>query len=156
MILQNKLSDSRSQKLAIREQGQIDNEEEDHHFMIFLACVPGNASVEDLTKLFSQYGGVKNIGLKIRASDKKCAGFGYLTCEDQESYDIIIGLKSVLYLDRKMIIKKYIPNTGIIEEKSDVHLRRISVKNISIFITDDEFLDHFSKFGKVEVGYIVR
>ena len=126
-------------------------------FKIFLGCVPGTAKENDLLQLFSSLGDIKEISLRYRKSDGKCAGFGYLICSDSSTYQRILQTKNFNFKGRKIICSKFLKdNKSKVKAKNSLKKRKLLIKNISGDVDQDELTKFFENFGKVEIAYIVQ
>jgi len=125
-------------------------------FQIFLGCVSGTAKNEEIFNFFSSFGPILEVNLRIRKSDGKCAGFGYLKCQNKQTYEKILKQKKVKYRGRNIVVTQFLAHNDMANNRDSLKKRKVLVKNIPKGITEEEYIKFFEKFGKVEIGYIVN
>jgi len=113
---------------------------------IFIGGLSRETSSATFTKYFSKYGELTDsVIMKDRATGNP-RGFGFVTYADPSVVDKVI--KDKHFIDGKMVeIKRTIPRGNAATKGPKT--KKIFVGGIPTSITEDEFKDYFSKFGKV-------
>ena len=75
---------------------------------IFVSNLASEASDEEVTKLFSQYGTVREIRLVRDIFSNKCRGFGVLDMEGHEARAAIVGLDGSMFMGKPLKVKEEI------------------------------------------------
>ena len=142
---------------------------------LFIGCIPGSATEKEIKDYFSQFGPIREVNLRIRKSNQKCAGFGSLVCADQATYDQILAQESLEYQDRCLVAFPYIKkkkrargtrrgeqvqSQAVGEsgnnKRENLWQRKILVKNINPESTPEDFRALFSQFGVLETVFLVK
>lgn len=72
---------------------------------IFVGNLPDNASENDVSALFSEYGKVRSIQLVQDVFSGKCKGFGFVEMEGHEARAAIAGLDGKTFEGKSLKIK---------------------------------------------------
>ena len=124
---------------------------------VFLGCIPGTAKEDELLTLFSKFGEIREINLRFRKSDGKCAGFGYLICSNLSTFQRIIQTKNFDFKGRKIISSIFLKDKNSkIKAKNSLKKRKLLIKNISGDVDQSDLTRFFENFGNVEIAYIVK
>ena len=75
---------------------------------IFVSNLAPEASDEEVTELFSQYGTVREIRLVRDIFSNKCRGFGVLDMEGHEARAAIVGLDGSMFMGKPLKVKEEI------------------------------------------------
>lgn len=120
---------------------------------IFIGGLSKETTSANFTKYFSKYGEITDsVIMKDRATGNP-RGFGFVTYADPSVVDKVIKDKHVI--DGKMVeIKRTIPRGSAATKGPKT--KKIFVGGIPTSITEDEFKDYFSKFGKVVEHQIMQ
>ncbi|XP_065019786.1 uncharacterized protein LOC135582671 isoform X2 [Musa acuminata AAA Group] len=120
---------------------------------IFIGGLPKDTTLETFVKHFDKYGEIVDSVIMKDRNTNKPRGFGFITYKDAAVVDQVI--KDTHVFNGKMVeIKRTIPK-GVAPLK-DFKTRKIFVGGIPITLTEDEFKNFFSEFGRVEDHEIIR
>jgi len=148
----NEDGDSEREENASEEQKQEKNNGVSSPGKIFIGGLSRTTTSSAFTKHFSKYGEITDsVIMKDRVSGQP-RGFGFVTYADPCVIDKVIQDKHVL--DGKAVeIKRTIPRGN---SSKGPKTKKVFVGGIPTSITEDEFKDYFSKFGKVVEHQIMQ
>jgi len=148
----NEDGDSEREENASEEQKQEKNNGVSSPGKIFIGGLSRTTTSSAFTKHFSKYGELTDsVIMKDRVSGQP-RGFGFVTYADPSVIDKVIQDKHVL--DGKAVeIKRTIPRGN---SSKGPKTKKVFVGGIPTSITEDEFKDYFSKFGKVVEHQIMQ
>lgn len=120
---------------------------------IFVGGLSRETTSATFTNYFSKYGELTySVIMKDRATGNP-RGFGFVTYADPSVVDKVIKDKHVI--DGKMVeVKRTIPRGNAATEGSKT--RKFFVGGITTSLTEDEFKNYFSKFGKIVEHQIMQ
>lgn len=117
---------------------------------IFIGGLAKDTTFDTFTKYFERYGEITDsVILKDRLTGRP-RGFGFITYADPSVVDIVIEETHVIN-GKQVEIKRTIPKGS-----NDFKTKKIFVGGIPTTVTEDEFKDFFSKYGKVVEHEIIR
>ncbi|KAG6482683.1 heterogeneous nuclear ribonucleoprotein A1, A2/B1 homolog [Zingiber officinale] len=120
---------------------------------IFVGGLPKDTSLEAFVKHFEQYGEiVDSVIMKDRHTNKP-RGFGFITYKDASIVDKVIE-DSHVFNGKMVEIKRTIPKGAA--PLKDFKTRKIFVGGIPTTLSEDQFKNYFSEFGRVEEHEIIR
>ena len=126
---------------------------------VYIGCLPGNATEESVLSKFSEYGKIVKVTLttkEVQADNKtilKCVGSGYVECADKTTSENILKSEIFLY-NRRLETSPYLEKEELERMHLDLNLRKILVKYILEFVTDEELEQAFSIFGEIANAFI--
>ncbi|RWW22459.1 hypothetical protein GW17_00013344 [Ensete ventricosum] len=120
---------------------------------IFVGGLPKDTTLETFVKHFEIYGEiVDSVIMKDRITNKP-RGFGFITYKDASVVDKVIDDTHV-FSGKTVEIKRTIPKGAA--PLKDFKTRKIFVGGIPTTLSEDEFKNFFSEFGRVEDHEIIR
>ncbi|CAL9109583.1 unnamed protein product [Musa hybrid cultivar] len=120
---------------------------------IFVGGLPKDTTLETFVKHFEIYGEiVDSVIMKDRITNKP-RGFGFITYKDASVVDRVIDDTHV-FSGKTVEIKRTIPKGAA--PLKDFKTRKIFVGGIPTTLSEDEFKNFFSEFGRVEDHEIIR
>ena len=123
---------------------------------IFIGCIPGSTKEEELLSVFEKFGTITNLEIRRRQSDGKCAGFGHLVCSEEDTYQAILKAKKVSFKGRTMVVAPFMDKEALTGRRESLSKRKVLISNVSTGTTDAQFRRYFSKFGEIEIAYVVK
>lgn len=126
-------------------------------YKIFVGGLPFNVTDPELIEYFSSFGKVvKSKAKKWRNDKTKCKGFAIIVAEDKQTYDKI--LSQVHYFHGRTIeCKRALTNKAELAKHNEkVLAQKIFVTGLPLATTDKDLSSFFSKFGGVEIAYVVK
>eukprot|EP01018_Ginkgo_biloba_P023349 Gb_29428 [translate_table: standard] len=120
---------------------------------IFIGGLSRETTTAAFTKHFEKYGELTDSVIMRDRATGQPRGFGFVTYADPSVVDKVIQDKHVLD-GRTVEIKRTIPR-GNVPSKGP-KTKKIFVGGIPTSITEDEFKDYFSKFGKIVEHQIMQ
>lgn len=113
---------------------------------IFIGGLAKDTTLDTFTKYFEKYGEViDSVIMKDRHTGRP-RGFGFITYADPSVVDTVIKEEHVIN-DKQVEIKRTIPKGAA--QTNDFKTKKIFVGGIPTTLTEEEFKDFFSKYGKV-------
>ncbi|KAL7258512.1 hypothetical protein ACSBR1_004611 [Camellia fascicularis] len=110
-------------------------------------------SADQFTKYFGKYGEITDSVIMKDRHTGRPRGFGFITYADPSVVDTVIAETHVIN-DKQVEIKRTIPKGST--ECKDFKTKKIFVGGIPTSVTEDEFKNFFSKYGKVVEHEIIR
>lgn len=120
---------------------------------IFIGGLSKEATLDQFTKYFGKYGEITDSVIMKDRQTGRPRGFGFITYADPSVVDTVIAETHVIN-GKQVEIKRTIPK-GAAESK-DFKTKKIFVGGIPTSVTEDEFKNFFSKYGKVVEHEIIR
>jgi len=151
-VASNEDGDSEREENVEEEQKQEKNNDVSSPGKIFIGGLSRSTTSSAFTKHFSKYGELTDsVIMKDRVTGQP-RGFGFVTYADPSVIDKVIQDKHIL--DGKTVeIKRTIPRGN---SSKAPKTKKVFVGGIPTSITEDEFKDYFSKFGKVVEHQIMQ
>lgn len=113
---------------------------------IFIGGLAKETTLDTFTKYFEKYGEViDSVIMKDRHTGRP-RGFGFITYADPSAVDTVIKEEHVIN-EKQVEIKRTIPKGAA--QTNDFKTKKIFVGGIPTTLTEEEFKDFFSKYGKV-------
>ncbi|GMH10975.1 hypothetical protein Nepgr_012816 [Nepenthes gracilis] len=120
---------------------------------IFIGGLAKDATLDQFTMYFGKYGEIiDSVIMKDRHTGRP-RGFGFITYADPSVVDTVIQENHVIN-GKQVEIKRTIPKGAA--QANDFKTKKIFVGGIPTTLTDEEFKDFFSKYGKVVEHEIIR
>ncbi|XP_039146365.1 heterogeneous nuclear ribonucleoprotein 1-like [Dioscorea cayenensis subsp. rotundata] len=119
---------------------------------IFVGGLHRDTTDDIFKKHFSKYGAIDDIVI-MKDQRKQPRGFGFVTYVDPSVVDKVIEDTHVI-CGKQVEIKRTIPRGS--QQSKDFKTKKIFVGGIPTQLTEDEFKDFFSKYGKVADHQIMR
>lgn len=90
-----------------------DNQDAREEYKLFLGCIPGSASEEDILPVLLQYADVKYLELE-RRKNKKCSGYGKIVVGSLQAYETLLSSKP-FYEERELQILPYLEKADLVK-----------------------------------------
>lgn len=123
-------------------------------FKIFIGCVPGKTTDEEICSLFKEYKSIKELHLE-RRKNNKCSGYGHMMLSNEEEYEALVKKKHFLG-ERQLTVMPYLEKRDLIDSQLSFNKRRIVIAGLPNSARDKDLFDHFSKFGAIEKAFVVK
>ncbi|CAL5342265.1 unnamed protein product [Camellia sinensis] len=120
---------------------------------IFIGGLAKDTTLDQFTKYFGKYGEITDSVIMKDRHTGRPRGFGFITYADPSVVDTVIAETHVIN-DKQVEIKRTIPKGSA--ESKDFKTKKIFVGGIPTSVTEDEFKNFFSKYGKVVEHEIIR
>ncbi|KAG9448535.1 hypothetical protein H6P81_008500 [Aristolochia fimbriata] len=120
---------------------------------IFVGGLAKDTTTSTFTKHFEKYGEIVDFVIMKDRSTGYPRGFGFITFADPAVVDKVIEEDHVIN-GKQVEIKRTIPKGSA--QSKDFKTKKIFVGGIPSTITEDEFKNFFSKYGKVVDHQIIR
>ena len=117
-------------------------------YRVFLGGISTREDFDAIQKYFSERGIIESCKVKINKKTGRCIGYGYLTCGDKATFDMILNEKHVVNgraVDSKPLLKK----NKLAEMVEDERNRKVFVGNLQKEITGEDMKAEFSKYGAI-------
>ncbi|PON64654.1 Splicing factor-like protein [Trema orientale] len=75
-------------------------------YAIFVANLPMSATVEELDKIFKQFGPIKQDGIQVRSSKQQGTCFGFVEFESASSMQSALEASPIVFANRKLSIEE--------------------------------------------------
>ncbi|KAK9035153.1 hypothetical protein V6N11_077202 [Hibiscus sabdariffa] len=113
---------------------------------IFVGGLAKDTSLETFTKYFEKYGDITDFVIMKDRHTGRPRGFGFITFADPSVVDTVMQEDHVIN-GKQVEIKRTIPKGS--SHSNDFKTKKIFVGGIPTSVTEDEFKNFFSKYGKV-------
>ncbi|XP_058112783.1 heterogeneous nuclear ribonucleoprotein 1 [Magnolia sinica] len=120
---------------------------------IFIGGLAKDTSMATFTKHFGKYGEITDSVIMKDRYTGQPRGFGFITYADPSVVDKVIEETHVIN-GKQVEIKRTIPKGSV--QSKDFKTKKIFVGGIPSTVTEDEFKNFFSKYGKVVDHQIIR
>ncbi|VFQ89425.1 unnamed protein product [Cuscuta campestris] len=120
---------------------------------IFIGGLAKDTTLDQFVKYFGKYGEITDSVIMKERNTGRPRGFGFITYANPSVVDTVIAETHIIN-DKQVEIKRTIPKGS--SESKDFKTKKIFVGGIPTSISEDEFKDFFSKFGKVAEHEIIR
>lgn len=126
---------------------------------VFLGCLPGDASTDELKEVLLQFSCVENVKLlqhRNPGGNKYCPGYGFAYCKNQLEMSKLLQVEEpILYRGRQIVIKEHSSGQSLKTMRNNLDRRRLFVGDIPL-LTDLKTLKQlFEQFGPVETCHVV-
>ncbi|TYH63506.1 hypothetical protein ES332_D07G197300v1 [Gossypium tomentosum] len=120
---------------------------------IFIGGLAKDTTLETFTKYFEKYGEITDFVVMKDRHTGRPRGFGFITFADPSVVDTVMQEDHVIN-GKQVEIKRTIPKGS--SQSNDFKTKKIFVGGIPTSVTEDEFKNFFSKYGKVVEHEIIR
>ncbi|KAK6238716.1 hypothetical protein QUC31_004185 [Theobroma cacao] len=120
---------------------------------IFIGGLAKDTTLDTFTKYFEKYGEITDFVIMKDRHTGRPRGFGFITFADPSVVDTVMQEDHVIN-GKQVEIKRTIPKGS--SQSNDFKTKKIFVGGIPTSVTEDEFKNFFSKYGKVVEHEIIR
>ncbi|XVF21176.1 hypothetical protein REPUB_Repub12eG0068100 [Reevesia pubescens] len=120
---------------------------------IFIGGLAKDTTLETFTNYFEKYGEITDFVIMKDRQTGRPRGFGFITFADPSVVDTVMQEDHVIN-DKLVEIKRTIPKGS--SQSNDFKTKKIFIGGIPTSVTEDEFKNFFSKYGKVVEHEIIR
>lgn len=122
----------------------------------FVGGIPSDVNYWELNNFFQQFGVLHKVtNLNSTNAGTKTVGYCFVKFLSLNDNCPFLKGESVLFKGRSLDIAPIIRRTKLKRYIQEKHDKRLFINNIPVYITSDDLLDLFSKFGTVAKCYIV-
>lgn len=127
-------------------------------FTIFAGGLASSCTSQLLNSYFSQFGRIISSDPQTWSKKStKCRGFGIISCADRSTFRAILSARKHELLGRVIECKPYFKDKSQLGQYfQDMKQRKIFVRGLSNRITNEDLESHFSRFGELEIAYVVK
>jgi len=123
---------------------QVSKGRGDRDKKIFIGGVPRSVSDDEFREYFRSFGDLDDCIL-MRDSAGVCRGFGFITFQAKEAYEMV--LQATLQLRGKALeAKKAVPANKVSEKKSDV---KVFIGGLAAEVDKTKLDDYFGQYGQI-------
>ncbi|PIA44605.1 hypothetical protein AQUCO_01700299v1 [Aquilegia coerulea] len=119
---------------------------------IFIGGLAKDTTIATFTKYFEKYGEITDSVIMKDRNTGHPRGFGFITYADPSVVDTVIEETHIIN-GKQVEIKRTIPKGSV--QSKDFKTKKIFVGGVPTTITEDEFKNFFSKYGKVVEHQII-
>jgi len=124
---------------------------------VFVGGIPGNISQSQLSAYFTQFGKINHIELPVKKSTESVnSGYCYVTFASQASKNAVLRIRDHLIGSRRVTCKHYLNGSHLSAEIQSSNERKLFVKFIPGWVTENDFKAYFEQFGTLESYYMVK
>jgi RNA recognition motif-containing protein len=124
---------------------------------VFVGGIPGSISHRELSAYFTQFGKINCIELPIKKTTESVnSGYCYVTFASQSSKYAVLRIRDHLIGSRRVTCKHYLNGSHLSAEIQSSNERKLFVKFIPGWVTENDFKAYFEQFGKLESYYMVK
>lgn len=138
-------------------QNIISNEFVNQNCCVFVGGLKATFTEEILQKHFSTFGEVESVTLKKNKKNKNInRGFCIVKFKCPNAVERMLGVKDHYIKKRLVTCRPYLKGEELKQSKSQKNNRKIYISGLPKETTNQDILEAFSKFGKVEAGYTLH
>lgn len=123
-------------------------------YKMFVGCIPGTASDEEILTVLLEFGDIKSLKLE-RRKNNKCSGYGYATVSCKQTYEKLLQSKPQ-FGDRQLSVLPFLEKKDLVKSQLKFNKRRIVVAQLPKNTTENDLQEHFQVFGEIEKTFIVH
>lgn len=127
---------------------------EEKSYTLFIGCIPGQTTAEDLVKAYGHIGEIFNINLK-KKNNKAGSGYGTFCTKSTELFKFLTNCPQQL-LGRDITCRQYLSGEEKRKYLASLHNRRIFIKKLNPAWSDQKIFEIFKDYGKIERAYAIR
>lgn len=125
-------------------------------YKVFVGGLPSDATNAQLYRYFAKFGQINSCNTRTWDTDaSKCKGYAIMEVADQTSYQRITGMPHYwggrLIVCKQAILKK----KALVRHNKQISALKVFVTGLPWETTDADLHEYFSKFGPIEMAYIV-
>lgn len=117
---------------------------------IWVGGLPKNANEKHLAAYFSMFGTLTECKIMTDNSTGQSRGFAYISFQEKESFDRVIGLKDHNFNKTKLSISVYQSKEQTDRKSAEENERKIFLVNMHYKTKRSTVEDYFSRFGEIE------
>lgn len=125
---------------------------------VFIGGLPASCTSQLLTAYFTQFGEIVSAEPQTwNKKSQKCRGFAIVTCADEGTFSRILNYNKHIVLGRIVECKRFFRNKEKLNSYYDkLKKRKLFVRGLSSKISTEDLESHFSRFGELEICYVVK
>lgn len=129
-----------------------------NNHLLFLTGIPNGTVPSTITSKFA------NLGFTVKLMDQRnrtiknlsfiTNGYCLIETSSHQAYQTLLEMRHVAFAGRSLILKPYLTGVELFKENRKTNKRRILLKLVPSYITDEEIRKHLSlKFGGIKEFY---
>lgn len=131
----------------------MDKARESLELTIFLFGIDNSTKSSELKSYLEK----KTTGIRsVKLPDKKKSGYAFVQMESASSFKKLLSLKGLKLNGRQLQLVPYSSGSDLKKLQRKVNSKRIFISKIPSNWKDEDLLDLFGRFGKIENAYIIR
>lgn len=139
----------------------VSKEGRKNSYDIFVGGLPSDTTKETLSDYFSQFGKISKCTPqfwgKKSSKNRKCKGFGIISCKDEKTYEMILQQKLHKFRDRKIECKPKLKKTKLAKYSKNLLKRKIFISGLPSYVTSEKLETILSEnIGEIEIAYVIK
>lgn len=124
---------------------------------VFVGGIPGNITAEDVKSYFSAFGQVSEVNIPSKKENPLLNnGYCFVRFSSNTTADYVISLRDHYIGKRRVTCKSFLAGNHLSSEISSSNDRKLFVKFIPAWVTEQIFKEYFEQFGDLESYYMVK
>lgn len=149
------LTSKNTEHIAIGHSKNIATQSQRKKYTLFIGCIPGRTSAQDLIKKYSHLGKIFEIKIKKKKIKKGGAGYGTFSTFDKNLYNFLVSTPQKI-LGREITCRPSLHGEEKQKYLASLHNRRIFVKGLKQSWSDKQIFELFSSRWGIERAYAIR
>ncbi len=128
-----------------------------NNMTVFVGGIPGTVSPLELKSYFGLFGRVASVQIPAKKENNFLNnGFCYITFASKEAKEQVLKQKDHFIGSRRVSCRNYLCGDSLANDLSSSNERKLFVKFVPGWLTEDQFRQYFQQFGELESYYMVR
>ena len=124
---------------------------------IFIGGLAGSATKKSVQAFFQVYGKITEIQMHNNEKNPSCnKGYAIVRYRDSSSYSSCLKNPEPIFEGRVIMCKPYLKGQELFQYLEDLNNRRLFVKFVPKYMSNQDFEGVFCQYGKVDFGYVVK
>lgn len=124
---------------------------------VFVGGIPGTVTPMELKAYFSRFGRIAGVHIPVKKENSSLNnGFCYITFASKEAKSDVLKQKDHLIGARRVSCRNYLCGDILATDLSSSNERKLFVKFVPGWLTEEQFRQYFEQFGELESYYMVR
>ena len=141
----------------MRQEFEDNNYTPNKTLLVYLSCLPSGVQEFELKRFFDVFGHVRSINIaRLPDFPFKCKGYGILECSSEPMMASILRQETFVFKTSFIKAGRFFTDKQAETVMEKTKRRRIYVKNLPLFCTDELLARFFSSFGGISKAYCVQ
>lgn len=128
-----------------------------YSFTVFVGGIPGSIENSCIENYFSRYGRVVQVIAPTKACNASVKkGYCFVVFDSADSCNQVVAIGDHYLGSRRVSCKHYLKGSSLHYQVSDMSVKKLFVKFVPSWLSEEEFRAYFEQFGEIESYYTVK